>query len=662
MAEKKSATIKDFSKGWVTEIISDSLEVGMSPDLENVDFGASGSVKKTWGYSEFIEDAEDASISRLMIVPDRQGIEWCFKKVGTKIKVLDPVLNRWDTVIVGLTDGDVPVYEYFDATVYFISAVDNAQQLDLFRATRLTAATTLGDGTVNVDDTTAFDAAGDFYLNSVKVSYTGKTGTSFTGCTNTPVAEDNSFIISQAKIAYGIKTTLTSDVLAAASTVDVVSTAKFPAIGTFILNSVVVTYTGKTDTSFTGCTGTPAAQEEDVITSQTTIDGNNYLIPKGNITAQFAGRLWVANGSTLYASKLVDLTNFAVVGSGTGDAVEKTIESKCTALKAFYNDNSQLGLLAFAGNNKIYILDTIDDPNLSSTITTLSIFKDNVTAVNQLSTLVAPNNLYHIDFRNQVRSLGQTYANNGVEKIYSDVVSKFHETLFRLDYDFSDARSVIFGDEYWCITKEGTGEINNRLIIFNFTDGTWRLRTGVNASDIAVYDNKVIFSDAVRNKVFYLDEAIKADDEESIYFKYATPDLDLDKLSFERVRRVRVAGFISESCESTVTIYSDYATKKIGEFTLLGNNNDITGKLLQNEGTFGSMLFGGEMLGGDAQGDSIRFFIADLELTDLPDLENFRLVFENNQSNVYFEITAIKPFIMPMNETYWPQEKIIKTN
>jgi hypothetical protein len=591
MAEKKSATIKDFSKGWVTEIISDSLEIGMSPDLENVDFGASGSVKKTWGYAEYISDEEEDSITRIMTVPDRQGIEWLFKKTGTKIKVLDPVLNRWDTIITGLTDGDVPVYEYFDATVYLISAIDESLQLDLFRSTRLTEATLLNATTVKVDDTTAFDDTGDFYLNSVKVSYTGKTGTTFTGCTNTPVAEDNSLVFGEA------------------------------------IN----------------------------------VGGENE-IPKGTITCQYAGRLFVANGSTIYGSKLVDLTNFTVQGDGTGDAIEKTIESKCTALKVFYDDQSNLRMLAFAGNNKIYVLDVLDDASLSSTITTSSLFKDNVTAKNQLSTLVAPNNLYHIDSRNQVRSLGQTFANRGVEKIYSDVVSKFHETLFKLDYDFTNARSAIFGDEYWCITKEGVGDINNRLIIFNFTDGTWRLRTGVNASDIAVYDNKVVFSDAVRNKVFYFDEYLKADDDESIYFKYTTPDLDLDKLSFERLRRVRVSGFISKACQSTISIYSDYATKKIGEFTLKGNDNEITGSILQSEGTFGSMIFGGDASGGNKQGDGVRFFIADLELEKLPDLENFRLVFENNQSNVYFEITAIKPFIMPMNETYWPQNKIIKSN
>ncbi len=591
MAEKKSATIKDFSKGWVTEIISDALEVGMSPDLENVDFGASGSVKKTWGYAEYVADSEDASITRLMVVPDRQGVEWLFKKVGTKIKVLDPILNRWDTVIESMTDGDTPVYEYFDATVYFISAVDVAREFNLYVQTRLTAAVLDDAVTVNVDDTTAFPDGGNFYLNSQIVAYTGKTPTSFTGCTGVVASEDNSLVFGEA-------------------------------------NNV----------------------------------GSENEIPKGTITCQYAGRLFVANGSTIYGSKLVDLTNFAVAGSGTGDAIEKTIESKCTALKVFYDDQSNLRMLAFAGNNKIYVLDVLDDAGSSSTITTSSLFKDNVTAKNQLSTLVAPNNLYHIDFRNQVRSLGQTYANRGVEKIYSDVVSQFHETIFRLDYDFSDARSIIFGDEYWCVCKEGTGDINNRLIIFNFTDGTWRLRTGVSASDIAVYDNKVVFSDSINNKVFYFDELLKADDDDSIYFKYSTPDLDLDKLSFERLRRVRVSGFISKSCETTISIYSDFATKKLGEFTLLGNNNDITGKLLQNEGTFGSMLFGGEAAGGDEQGDSVRFFIADLELSELPDLENFRLVFENNQSNVYFEITAIKPFIMPMNETYWPQNKIIKSN
>ena len=76
-------------------------------------------------------------------------------------------------------------------------------------------------------------------------------------------------------------------------------------------------------------------------------------IPKGIITAQYVGRLFVANGSTIYGSKLNDLDNFEVSGSGTGDAIEKTVESKVNALKVFYDDQNNLRLLSFTADNKI---------------------------------------------------------------------------------------------------------------------------------------------------------------------------------------------------------------------------------------------------------------------------------------------------------------------
>lgn len=57
----------------------------------------------------------------------------------------------------------------------------------------------------------------------------------------------------------GYKTTLSALTTGGDATVNVVSTALFPASGTFLLGGVTVTYSGKTGTTFTGCTGTPAA-------------------------------------------------------------------------------------------------------------------------------------------------------------------------------------------------------------------------------------------------------------------------------------------------------------------------------------------------------------------------------------------------------------------
>jgi len=49
-------------------------------------------------------------------------------------------------------------------------------------------------------------------------------------------------------------TTLTANISNSATTVPVVSTANFISPGSFIIGSEVITYTGKTSTSFTGCT------------------------------------------------------------------------------------------------------------------------------------------------------------------------------------------------------------------------------------------------------------------------------------------------------------------------------------------------------------------------------------------------------------------------
>ena len=587
MAQKEPFLLKKFDGGWVTETISDFLDPSQSPDSENVDYSASGSIKKTYGYAELGSDSEIADIDRLIVVPDRTGIEWLMKKCGTKLKIYDKVAGNYETIKTGLTDGDYLAYEYFDNSVYFNSEVDTPFVLDLTKITRLNGALAGSEGTITVLSTAAFGATGTIYINNTAVTYTGKTATEFTGCTGTPAASDGS--------------------LAIAASV------------------------------------------------------NTASIQKGVIMAQYAGRLFVANGSTVYGSKLADYDNFTVSGSGTGDGIQKTLESKINALRVFLDDNGERRLMAFTADNKIYVLDTVDDENLSLTLTTASIFKQNTAANNQSSTVVGPNDIYYVDLNNQVRSMGTKYASQGVSRVYSDSVSKDHSSLFKNKYDFSNSRAIVFEDEYWCLSKEGSGDYNNRVVIYDFEKNNWRKRTNINANDIAIYENKIIFASATSNSIMYLDPNLASDNDTEIYFRYATSDIDVNKLNFERLRRVRLAGFMSKGCVSSIKVYRDFASSKVAEFELRGDNDNISGAVIGGGSVFGSIVFGEEMFGGSG-GQAIRFFIADLEMENLPDMENFRILFENRQSNVYFEITAIKPFIFPMNDTYFPDKYIIKEN
>ena len=101
-------------------------------------------------------------------------------------------------------------------------------------------------GTITVEDTSAFDSVGAIQIGDELFTYTGKTGTTFTGVTRatsgtTAAKHDRNTTISQALDPT-------------ATTINVASTTGYPEVGTLLIGSEYVTYTGVTATSFTGVT------------------------------------------------------------------------------------------------------------------------------------------------------------------------------------------------------------------------------------------------------------------------------------------------------------------------------------------------------------------------------------------------------------------------
>lgn len=120
--------------------------------------------------------------------------------------------------------------------------------------TELSSIATLGDATVSVDDTSTFALSGTAYIVEDMFSYTGKTATTFTGCTTVTTHAAGSRV-SQEIESKGANTTLTAVCAAAATTLTVGSTLNFAAKGTAYVEEDAFTYTGLTDTTFTGCSG-----------------------------------------------------------------------------------------------------------------------------------------------------------------------------------------------------------------------------------------------------------------------------------------------------------------------------------------------------------------------------------------------------------------------
>lgn len=121
--------------------------------------------------------------------------------------------------------------------------------------TTLTSAipTASSTATINVVDTTGFAASGTIVIGSEIITYSGKTGTSFTGITR-GANPGNFYPIGQPVAANSV-------------TITVDDTTNFSPAGTILIGTELISYTGKTGTTFTGCTrgaqGTTAAAHAD---------------------------------------------------------------------------------------------------------------------------------------------------------------------------------------------------------------------------------------------------------------------------------------------------------------------------------------------------------------------------------------------------------------
>ncbi len=120
----------------------------------------------------------------------------------------------------------------------------------------LSTSITAGDTTIPVTSTAGFvtpTTVAYIKIDSEKISYTGVTPTSFTGCTRAQLSTSAAAHSASAIVYYHIGTVVQTPIA-------VVSTAGFPGTGYIRIDSEILQYTGVTPTSFTGCTRGTASE------------------------------------------------------------------------------------------------------------------------------------------------------------------------------------------------------------------------------------------------------------------------------------------------------------------------------------------------------------------------------------------------------------------
>lgn len=136
-------------------------------------------------------------------------------------------------------------------------------------------------------------------------------------------------------------TTLTGPIPRTAVTISVVSTDSFPASGTIYIGAETVTYTGKTATSFTGCSrgrwGSPAVahQKGDEVADHSLTDGARAV------------QLWVCNGNIINEQ-------FYPVATAPFSSTDRLI---CPGLSTSFSYTDDLAAAAWSAQSLMCVLD-----------------------------------------------------------------------------------------------------------------------------------------------------------------------------------------------------------------------------------------------------------------------------------------------------------------
>jgi hypothetical protein len=379
--EKWQIILKDFD-GWQTSRDSDDIPDGKSPNLKNVRITGSH-VRGSLGYS---------------LAGDRNATAG---EISSKY-----TYNRNDglQVMVRVKDnGSTGVLEWFDAT--------NIKWYTLIAG--LTTGKTMGFAEFNY-------STADEDVNQLIF------------CNGT----DNM------SVWTGATTRLTSAVTATDTTINVESTANFPATGTIMYNGTEIAYTAKAATTFTVGSAHASAGANDGV-AQAADDSTHSGITKGNILLSAKNRLWIAgiNASPLAFDFSDEGSAFTfTAGANRTDSGSETalnVGGKITGLAEKGEEIILLGPDGAEGFSFTYPTSTTKAPNYRE------IFRTPGAGCLSPKSVFKVNQEVYFANKNGIAALSDL---EGTEKVFNKSVTR--EVLPTLkDYVFDEAACIYFDKE-----------------------------------------------------------------------------------------------------------------------------------------------------------------------------------------------------------------------
>lgn len=525
--------LDDFSGGWVTnkDQESDSLRPNESPSLSNVEFSGKGSFAIRKGF-ELFGDRDNAAGSITT--------SWTFRR---------PIRND-----------SIAVRQHYDNTNYTL------QYYNTLSATweNITITGTMDRKLGYANYTSSNDSYDYMYFSDGTISLQRWTGGN---------------------------TILNGALSGGEATITVDSTAGFldPAVTLNANESIdvagtTVTYTGLTGTTFTGCSGTPAAADNAPIEQASdNFSASSGTKPKGNILEIFNSQLAVAGDSAnpQYVT-ISDVDDFTDWGSGLAD-------SQATNGSQAFTGGVITGLKAKDDTLVVFTEDVVAGLNyeFKNDLTGFQIRKENIEETSGYGAKVftgvtrADNVIFYVGNDNIIRKL----VRSPVSALFDtgSISENIRNTL--ADYTMTNAAAAFYKNKLYFAVQSDQSNINDVVLVFdlkyarnNPSGEAWTKYDNIFASSFFLLDGALHFGSSASPNSFRLFEDsngddILTDDGNAIVWSYDTPQLDFGLPHLKkRIRKVVHRGFISANGEVTYGALYDYGTTSTQDIQLLGTN------------------------------------------------------------------------------------------
>jgi len=629
----KYAVTEDFSPGFKAKRDATQLSAGtLITSSQNVRITDGDRVGARQGCTlEGSSSTATTPIMSMHVFRKRNGVEVPMRSYGTVVEYRHPDLGTWNNLITGLTTGQIFGYADHNINtqlielVYFCNAVD-PMQIWSGACTQINGALSGGEGTITVD-TVLQDTV--FY-----------TGTAASGSTTTAVISPgtwgtdlwNNFYI---YITSGADSGKISKITATTAT-----TITYTALGTGVgtgdtfeirkvaynissnmnlrIGTSAVSYTGfGSATTFTGCSGTPAAADNAAVTQ---LPEQSFIAPRGNILEVLNTRMLVAgvkkNPQSVYYSKLLDASDFTF--SATRVAGEGGVIDTPEGGGGVKGLSTQEDTVYILKKDIVKTLTFTQDGTDLPTITTL-LQAPNVGPNYVLAPFKIDNQVFYVTAEGAVKSATRVQNISSVQAVQiSDSIVTYMKTL-----DVSAPVGIFFKQRAYISVRVDGSSYNDVVLVFNYQKNAWEAPIiGWNANCWMIYGDELYFGSAINPEIYKVDDDVYADNgnpyECVARFAFSNyGDASLPK-QFESIF---MEGYISENTTITINVLYNYnGSQETRSTTLSGTDTDY---IVASTDTTGLGLYG---LGEEPLGS----------VSDVPDdLQKFRVYLQTSKQPFY---------------------------